>query len=1002
MKKVLQKILLGEGAIPCVTLPMYYLASERLSEDEKGGFILKDDASYDFSTYLNSFHVQKWLKYTNIDNVSLELDISGDFSVELLGYHADPGGMVHRYSLGRYSYKKNRDVISIAYPDNTLCSFFSFRIIAEKKCIIYGSSFCSDIKRPDQKQPSVSMVTVLKDDSEYIAHNISEVSRELRKDSSTADLFSWYIYDLREKEDNDRQIEGAEGVFVINGKGQSDDIIDLYTEHLKKHRVDYIIRAEADIIINADIFRRLACFLSVLKKEYSDRFIEGTMLDLSRPNIRVPDAGRTFLLKNDVWDDRELNLNDIKSVVRNDLDYCDISFDHIGWWLCVIPAGRIKKGLPFPGVSKSCDIQKDDVLTLNGFFFRKAYTNPEKFGSENIFRQEEYRAGISECKEDLQELLLGIGADADGNRDMFYRSIQVADERSTGSVVLKGGEVYYDFSTYFNSFSFWKWKEYTKLKKVYLELDVLGSFSIDLMGHYADNGGFLHKEWLGKYSFNALSRQKIIVEFPSDTRCEVFAFQIKTHDKDVVLFGGRYFTYLDDIEKREPFITLVTTTYKKEKYMEHNISILKKQLFSDDDYAHRFNWIIVDNGRTLDKSGIEDDNIRVIYNPNVGGSGGFTAGIIEANIQDKKATHVILMDDDVEFFTESFKRVYKLLSLLKDEYDKHFISGAMLEMEMKNIQHEDIGKTTPLGEHGPVKPKWDLNSWDSVIKNEIPVPYEDGNYAGWWFCCIPLSVARLDNLPLPLFIRGDDIEYSIRNKADFITMNGICIWHQGFGNKFSAAMEFYQVHRNDLVWRAMNPHVKGINIIKRIKDLFWEEIYKFNYKGAGLLLDAVEDFMKGPDHIAGLDGEKCMKEKKAKDNELFPLTPEIERLFDSDTLYEDVVLPKAKKMLYDYTYNGQMFFKSPGGKIAVIPYGWGYWPGRQFMADTIYAVDMFYKTYAVFKKNKKSFKALTDRYKAVFSDYYERGREVKKAYLRMADTFESVDFWNDYLEKMKG
>ncbi|MFQ9704642.1 MAG: hypothetical protein ACLR0U_26825 [Enterocloster clostridioformis] len=39
----------------------------------------------------------------------------------------------------------------------------------------------------------------------------------------------------------------------------------------------------------------------------------------------------------------------------------------------------------------------------------------------------------------------------------------------------------------------------------------------------------------------------------------------------------------------------------------------------------------------------------------------------------------------------------------------------------------------------------------------------DGQYSGWWCCCFSLNVVRSDNMPIPLFIHRDDIEFGLRN-----------------------------------------------------------------------------------------------------------------------------------------------------------------------------------------------------------------------------------------------
>ena len=109
---------------------------------------------------------------------------------------------------------------------------------------------------------------------------------------------------------------------------------------------------------------------------------------------------------------------------------------------------------------------------------------------------------------------------------------------------------------------------------------------------------------------------------------------------------------------------------------------------------------------------------------------------------------------------------------------------------------------------------------------------------------------------LPVFVRGDDTEFSLRNHAKFLTMNGICVWHMGFSLKFNYFMEYYQVFRNLLIMEACNPSERRRRIWKRFMGLFLSEILRFNYDGAEMIIRAVDDYLKGP---AFIEQEKCQE-----------------------------------------------------------------------------------------------------------------------------------------------
>ena len=596
----------------------------------------------------------------------------------------------------------------------------------------------------------------------------------------------------------------------------------------------------------------------------------------------------------------------------------------------------------------------------------------------------------------LQPILIDTGVVWGETRPMYYRGERNITRRPGREGYFLAAGVY-DFSTYFNNCSIAKWQHYTIAEHFTLELEAEGEFALELVGRFVDVKNKVHLIHLGNFSYKLKSRERISLPIPSDTECIVAGFVFRAVS-DCVIYDGGYYAEAETEEQRDVRVTLATTTFKKERYVRKNWELLHKGVFADPELADHFCWKIVDNGSTLNPAEFNDEYVEVIPNRNVGGSGGFCRGMLAAIDQQVRPTHVLLMDDDVEFLPESFRRVYMLLRLLKTEFDDHFISGAMLEIHQRNIQHEDVGLFRPNGAHGPAKPRYNLSKKGNPVRNEVLLPEDPHQYMGWWYCCIPMQFVREDNLPLPFFIRGDDVEYSIRNHAKFITMNGICIWHEGFSTKFSASLELYQVHRNDLILRTMNEHISDIDVITRMKNLFWEEMFKFNYKGCELILDAVEDFLKGPEYLQTLNGETCMKEKKAKDNVLVPVTEEVSAMVDEDELFEFEWLTGLKLKLYGHFVNGHRLPEFLcGRKTAVIPYGWGYSQKQLFQSGTVYAVDPYNETYVIFRRDRAQYRALRARFNEIMGRYNAEYETVAAAYRAEASKMTGRAFWEEYL-----
>ncbi|MCI6581511.1 MAG: glycosyltransferase family 2 protein [Oscillospiraceae bacterium] len=624
----------------------------------------------------------------------------------------------------------------------------------------------------------------------------------------------------------------------------------------------------------------------------------------------------------------------------------------------------------------------------------------------------------------IQNLILGCGKQLDDNRAMMYRcggNSKFRYDNLKSAYYLKPDR-FAEFFTYFNSFSYSKWIKYTNVKDVYLQLRCKGSFRITMFGHFRD-GNNIGKEMMETYTFRLKEMTDVKIPVPSDTKGEVLGFQFdvlqpddemheyyrsigQETDANLYIEEGGWYTDISDEYINDVNISIATTTFKKEEFIERNIDVLERELFySGEPAAKHFHLKIVDNGRTLNPEMYESEHISIYPNDNVGGAGGFTRGMIESlDYEPFKATHVLLMDDDVMVLPEAFIRTYSLLALLKPEYDERYVSGAMLYFERMNIQHEDVGYVHEDGSYGPNKPIMDMNLWDSVFRNGEDIEFHKNSYAGWWYCCVPVKKIKDQHMPVPLFIRGDDVEFSVANNAEFLTLNGICIWHKGFANKFNANLELYMVHRNSLIIQAMSGICQDIDFIERIDGFFKSNLCRLAYNNCELLLDSIEEFAMGPDFMNTPQGEKIMKSHAAKNEKMQEANLVYDGPIDFDRVYwrEENQLSDEQRLLYEATYNGQTLPDEvlKKGHTAVIAYDWFDDPAKQYLAEQILAVNPFDHTVCLRKRDKERFEELMDRYNRVMKFYRENKENIEAQYREAAKTLQSQGFWREYL-KMK-
>ena len=574
----------------------------------------------------------------------------------------------------------------------------------------------------------------------------------------------------------------------------------------------------------------------------------------------------------------------------------------------------------------------------------------------------------------------------------------------------------FDFSTYFNSLSVRKLKQFTKAKSFTLHLELKGA-ACEVQQTMGD--AFAHDpiEVEGVHRGLSASRQWQSVDMPLTITDDmvIVGFIIKTEGS--VDIRNSYYELEIDGDLNDVELVLSTTTFKKEAFIERNIGLVKEQIVeSADPIAKHFHMYVMDNGRTLDAEKLTSDRITVIPNDNVGGAGGFTRGMITAMEQDPKATNILLMDDDVAVSPESIKRTYNLLRILKEEHREDMISGAMLNYEIGEDQWEDIGNMTPQGTFAGCKPGMRLTLFEDLIYNEMftPTKWQRNNmYAAWWYCCIPISVIEKNGLPLPVFVRCDDAEYGIRCKTGFITMNSLCVWHMSFFERYNAAVERYQTTRNTMIAQATCGMAPDADFMKELHNNIRLELKKFGYANAELCLDAFEDFLRGPEFIKkpGQSEKSFMAANRNKEQLVDFET--LQSRADQDPELAGFSIKNVDRQLIDgdksrslaerledlITDNNQRYIKKDGAGYAVIPLqGWLYPAGAIRGKHKLVVLDWYNRKGTIRTKDVQRYQKIKKRYMRDLKYYKANINRLRKEYAAARAELTSVEYWKNYLK----
>lgn len=337
----------------------------------------------------------------------------------------------------------------------------------------------------------------------------------------------------------------------------------------------------------------------------------------------------------------------------------------------------------------------------------------------------------------------------------------------TEELYIKEGLNSLNFMTYFNSFSIAKWRKYSTIQTVRLEINHIENSKITIYVKRQNNGEMVViREAI--VDEEAFSVELSMAELPDG----LLGFIVEGQALDRKAIKGAY--YGEFVSYTPRFLGIGICTYNREQFLMRNLGILQPLIETNPNIR----IIVVNNGNPLQEN---NSMATILPNKNYGGSGGFTRALIEWEEKLSDDDYVLLMDDDIVIDLSVLERTYTLLCGLKDEYKENFLGGAMIRLEEPLVQHENTAYWGKIRLHSQGQNRR-LDSLNDLIENELPMVIKN-QYAAWWYCCIPVRRIREIGYPLPIFIKGDDIEYSLRNSKEILHMNGIGVWHQGFREK---------------------------------------------------------------------------------------------------------------------------------------------------------------------------------------------------------------------------
>ncbi|MFT4185996.1 MAG: glycosyltransferase [Micrococcaceae bacterium] len=442
---------------------------------------------------------------------------------------------------------------------------------------------------------------------------------------------------------------------------------------------------------------------------------------------------------------------------------------------------------------------------------------------------------------------------ATSSGDAFTEAI--LDKRSM--IVALGDRV--SFATYFNAFPASYWRRWTSVEKIQLVVKTEGEGTVAINRSNAKGS----QQRVDSFAVKGQATTVVDLNLKPFGDGGWYWFDLVAKAKGFKLVEAHYQT-IDN--GNEGSYSLGITTFNRPDYCAATAKVIAD---NDDIRGKLKEIIIVDQGtqKVQDEDGFDEtaeklgNQLKIINQKNVGGSGGFSRAMYEAS-ENSDADYLILLDDDIMLEPESFLRQTAFA-----DYSRRptIVGGHFFDLYNRPSLYV-YGETIDHYRFLPAKPNEVMahyHDFSSSSLRETPWLHRryDVDYNGWWMCLIPTKIIRDIGLSLPVFIKWDDMEYGLRAKEagyPTVSLPGAAIWHISWADKDDATdWQAYFHIRNRIITSLLHSDFEmGGRLVREtqyedIKHLVSMQYYTQTVRNMGY-----QDLIQGPDQLHDLLTER--------------------------------------------------------------------------------------------------------------------------------------------------
>jgi galactofuranosylgalactofuranosylrhamnosyl-N-acetylglucosaminyl-diphospho-decaprenol beta-1,5/1,6-galactofuranosyltransferase len=406
------------------------------------------------------------------------------------------------------------------------------------------------------------------------------------------------------------------------------------------------------------------------------------------------------------------------------------------------------------------------------------------------------------------------------------------------------------FASYFNAFPASYWKRWTTVDEVVLRLSVRGSGRVDVY-RSKPTGDIIHLEGHPVRSPKQVTNLELRVSLTPFEDGGWIWFDVFTDDSTLEIKEAAWTTDKDLPEQK---VAIGMTTMRPVdavialRALGEDPAVLDvvEKVFVADQGAQK----VRDTVGYAEAAKLLGDKLQIIEQENLGGSGGFTRGLYEA-IEHTDVDQIMLMDDDIRLEPDA---VLRSNAFARAAAQPVIVGSHMLNLQARARLHsmgEVVDLATCYWREAPGAVTDHDFGTESLRETEELHTRINSTYNGWWMCLFPREVVQRTGYPLPLFIKWDDAEYSLRaleNGFPTVSLPGSAVWHMPWTDKNDATdWQAYFHTRNRLVMAALHsPYDVRSTLLKQGLKLSLRHLLSMEYSTVAIQQKAIEDFLAGP------------------------------------------------------------------------------------------------------------------------------------------------------------